>query len=125
MPARVSFIGPFVLLAALSLAAQPKPPNWPRFRGPDAAGIADGEHRPTRWDGTSGANIRWKVPIAGLAHSSPIGIVDAYNVRTGSKVYRERIPHHASGFRASPAIVDRTMYVRGQHHLFAIANTPQ
>jgi outer membrane protein assembly factor BamB len=72
MPARASIIGLAACLAALSLAAQPAPPNWPRFRGPDAAGIADGQHLPTRWDGTSGTNIRWKVPIAGLAHSSPI-----------------------------------------------------
>ena len=71
MPERVP-ISTAVLLAALSLAAQPAPPNWPRFRGPDAAGIADGQHLPTRWDSTSGTNIRWKVPIAGLAHSSPI-----------------------------------------------------
>jgi outer membrane protein assembly factor BamB len=72
MPARAPIIGLAACLAALSLAAQPAPPNWPRFRGPDAAGIADGQHLPTRWDGTSGTNIRWKVPIAGLAHSSPI-----------------------------------------------------
>ena len=61
-----------VLLATLALVAQPAPPNWPRFRGPDAAGIADGQHLPTTWNGTTGANIRWKVAIPGLAHSSPI-----------------------------------------------------
>jgi outer membrane protein assembly factor BamB len=61
-----------VLLATLTLAAQPAPPSWPRFRGPDAAGIADGQRLPTTWNGTTGANIRWKVAIPGLAHSSPI-----------------------------------------------------
>jgi outer membrane protein assembly factor BamB len=72
MRARVSIIGPAVLLAVLTSAAQPAPPSWPRFRGPDASGIADGQQLPVRWNGMDGTNIRWKVPIAGLAHSSPI-----------------------------------------------------
>jgi outer membrane protein assembly factor BamB len=50
--------------------SSPKP--WPSFRGLGAAGIADGQHPPTSWDVTDGTNIRWKVDVPGLAHSSPI-----------------------------------------------------
>ncbi|HYN06717.1 MAG TPA: PQQ-binding-like beta-propeller repeat protein [Vicinamibacterales bacterium] len=64
--------GVLAVLAGGTSANQPAPANWPRFRGPDAAGIADGEQLPTAWNGPGGTNIRWKVPIAGLSHSSPI-----------------------------------------------------
>ena len=46
--------------------------SWPSFRGPEASGIADGQHLPDRWSPTSGENILWRTPIPGLAHSSPI-----------------------------------------------------
>ena len=46
--------------------------NWPGFRGPSASGVADGQNLPDTWNGVTGANIRWKVEIPGLAHSSPI-----------------------------------------------------
>ncbi len=45
--------------------------NWPQFRGRGAAGIGSGSP-PTRWNVDTGENIQWKMPIAGLAHSSPI-----------------------------------------------------
>ena len=46
--------------------------NWPGFRGPSASGVADGQRLPDTWDGVKGTNIRWKVAVPGLAHSSPI-----------------------------------------------------
>jgi outer membrane protein assembly factor BamB len=46
--------------------------DWPQFRGPAAAGGADGQKLPDSWDVGKGANIRWKVPVPGLAHASPI-----------------------------------------------------
>ena len=46
--------------------------SWPSFRGPNASGIADGQNLPDSWDVKSGANILWRTPIPGLAHSSPI-----------------------------------------------------
>ena len=46
--------------------------NWPQFRGPAAAGVVEGRAMPVRWDAEKSVNIRWKVPIPGLAHSSPV-----------------------------------------------------
>ncbi len=46
--------------------------NWPGFRGPSASGVADGQKLPDTWSGVSGGNIKWKVAVPGLAHSSPI-----------------------------------------------------
>jgi outer membrane protein assembly factor BamB len=48
------------------------PRNWPQFRGPDATGIADGQHPPITWDVKTGTNVRWKTPIPGLGHSCPV-----------------------------------------------------
>jgi outer membrane protein assembly factor BamB len=57
-----------ILLAALPLFAG----EWPSFRGAAAAGVAEGQNLPDTWDGVKGTNLRWKVRIPGLAHSSPI-----------------------------------------------------
>ena len=46
--------------------------SWPSFRGPNAGGIADGQKLPDAWDVKTGANVRWRTKIPGLAHSSPI-----------------------------------------------------
>jgi outer membrane protein assembly factor BamB len=59
-------------LAALLLAVSALAQNWPSFRGPGASGVADGNRLPAAWSVSTGANIAWKTPIAGLAHSSPI-----------------------------------------------------
>jgi outer membrane protein assembly factor BamB len=46
--------------------------SWPSFRGPQAAGTADGQRLPDRWTVETGENILWRTSIPGLAHSSPI-----------------------------------------------------
>src|SRR5215472_10326253 len=56
------------LLLAFTAGAQ----NWPSFRGPSAAGVADGNQLPVAWNVSEGTNIAWKAPIPGLEHSSPI-----------------------------------------------------
>ena len=62
-------------------ADRPRPPleaerdddAWPSFRGPRASGIAAANQQlPDQWDVQAGTNILWKIPIPGLAHSSPI-----------------------------------------------------
>ncbi|MFN7927352.1 MAG: PQQ-binding-like beta-propeller repeat protein [Blastocatellia bacterium] len=58
----------FGWLSLSSLSAQ----SWPSFRGPQAAGIAEGHPTAVSWDGARGTNIKWKTPIPGLSHASPI-----------------------------------------------------
>ena len=43
--------------------------DWPRFRGPNGAGISDDKNIPATWDEK---NIAWKVELPGKGHSSPI-----------------------------------------------------
>jgi outer membrane protein assembly factor BamB len=46
--------------------------NWPSFRGARAAGVADRFTTPSHWSAASGLNVKWKKPIEGLGHSSPV-----------------------------------------------------
>jgi outer membrane protein assembly factor BamB len=56
------------LLAAPSAAAQ----DWPSFRGPQAAGVADTAQLPLTWDVAAGRNVAWTTAVPGLGHSSPV-----------------------------------------------------
>ena len=53
-------------------AAAPGAGSWPSFRGAAASGVADGQNLPDTWNAGTGENILWRVPVAGLAHSSPV-----------------------------------------------------
>ena len=46
--------------------------HWPSYRGHQAAGQAGGFAVPDTWDLESGENVRWRIPVEGLAHSSPV-----------------------------------------------------
>ncbi len=64
----VLFIGISSLLL-LNFEANAKA-NWPQWRGPAGQGISTEKNLPTTWTATR--NIKWKTPIAGRGHSSPI-----------------------------------------------------
>jgi outer membrane protein assembly factor BamB len=44
--------------------------NWPQWRGADGSGISNEKNLPAEWTPTK--NIKWKTPISGRGHSSPI-----------------------------------------------------
>jgi outer membrane protein assembly factor BamB len=46
--------------------------NWPQFRGPGATGVTEGLAKPVKFDASTSLNVRWKTPIPGLSHSSPV-----------------------------------------------------
>jgi outer membrane protein assembly factor BamB len=46
--------------------------NWPSFRGPGGNGVVYQSGFPTEWDGTSGTNIVWKIPVPKSGFNSPI-----------------------------------------------------
>jgi outer membrane protein assembly factor BamB len=53
-----------------SIAGGSPAPNWPQWRGPGGQGISTEKNLPTEWSVTK--NIKWKTPIVGRGHSSPI-----------------------------------------------------
>ncbi|HET9714301.1 MAG TPA: PQQ-binding-like beta-propeller repeat protein [Pyrinomonadaceae bacterium] len=60
----------FILTAVGLTTAQAQ--NWPQFRGPGATGVIEAQAQPVKWDAAKSENVRWKLAIPGLAHSSPI-----------------------------------------------------
>lgn len=69
----VRFTGFLTVAALLGITAvADAQTHWPQFRGPFARGVAEGHSTPTKWNVEAGENIKWKTPIPGLAHSSPI-----------------------------------------------------
>jgi outer membrane protein assembly factor BamB len=57
------------LAVTLSLRAA-GPSEWPQFRGPQGAGVADGSVLPEKWSATE--NVAWVVDVPGRGWSSPI-----------------------------------------------------
>jgi len=57
------------IFIASACCAEP-PTDWPRWRGPNADGVADGRKLPLRWSQTE--NIRWSVTLPGWGTSSPV-----------------------------------------------------
>jgi outer membrane protein assembly factor BamB len=49
---------------------EPPRTNWSQWRGPDGLGISTETNLPIEWSSTK--NIKWKTPIIGRGHSSPI-----------------------------------------------------
>lgn len=59
------------LTVAISAQAAPPNPDWPRFRGPTATGVAQDDPRlPETWSKTE--SVRWVTEIPGLGWASPI-----------------------------------------------------
>ncbi len=46
--------------------------NFPSFRGHNGNGVVIQKGVPTSWDGASGKNIAWKIPIALQGYNSPV-----------------------------------------------------
>ena len=44
--------------------------NWPSWRGPLRTGVAPQANPPVEW--SENRNVRWKVKLPGLGHSSPV-----------------------------------------------------
>jgi len=59
-----------ILVAVISTTVPAQ--NWPQFRGPGATGVVESQGQPVKWDAAASQNVRWKLAIPGLAHSSPV-----------------------------------------------------
>ena len=66
--ARLGPLFPVILIWALHAPAMAQ--EWTRFRGPDGSGVAaSGADIPAKW---SDRDVRWKVDLPGVGHSSPV-----------------------------------------------------
>ena len=46
--------------------------DWPGFRGIAAGGVDDAKALPLQWSVPDAKLVKWRVPVSGLGHSSPI-----------------------------------------------------
>lgn len=75
---------------------------------------------------TSSNNVVWSKQGRGSYMPTPLayrgqlyvlanqGVLDCYDLKTGQEIYRERIPHHGSGFSASPVASDGKLYLSSE-----------
>lgn len=61
----IALLSAIALLATTAGAA-----NWPQWRGPNGSGVSTEKNLPAEWN--ANRNIKWKTPIAGRGHSSPV-----------------------------------------------------
>jgi hypothetical protein len=80
--------------------------DWPRFRGPQGAGVSDETGLPTTWNATE--NIVWKTALPGFGSSSPIVLGDKVFLTCYSGYGLDpREPGRQTGLRQHTLCVDR------------------
>ncbi len=87
-----SFIATCMIGFGLPQCRAAESPNqfWPQWRGPLASGLAPTGNPPIQWSETN--NIRWKIPLPGKGHSSPIIWKDRIFVTAAAPFGEQREP---------------------------------
>jgi outer membrane protein assembly factor BamB len=74
----------------------------------------------------SSAHVAWRKTGRGSYMPTPLiykdvvyvlgnaGLLDAYDLRTGREIYRQRLEHRGSGFSASPVAADTRIYLSSE-----------
>ncbi|QDT39562.1 outer membrane protein assembly factor BamB family protein [Stratiformator vulcanicus] len=78
-------LGMIVLIAYPAQASAAE--HWPRFRGPDGAGVVSGTTIPSKW---AAEDYLWNVEIEGVGHSSPVVWGDRLFLNTATNDGRDR-----------------------------------
>ncbi|MFT7641740.1 MAG: outer membrane protein assembly factor BamB [Pirellulaceae bacterium] len=81
----------FAILFVLSFLSPAMSEDWPGWRGPRGDGSSVDKNLPVEWDGESQKNVKWKSPIDGYSHSSPIVWKDRIFVVSCVKESTERV----------------------------------
>src|SRR5262245_15460788 len=86
---------PACLLAFVAAAGEVAPTAdvlryWPQWRGPLANGVAPHAHPPVLW--SEKKNVRWKIPLPGKGHSTPIVFGDSVFITAAIPVGEARKP---------------------------------
>jgi len=84
---------------------------WPQWRGPLANGVAPYANPPVHW--SEQKNIRWKLPLSGKAHSSPIVFADRIFLTMAIPYGEAQKPvyDHAPGTHDNVPVTQRHQFV--------------
>ena len=111
----LSFIFLATLLTPISAengaSCEPLSSAWAQWRGPLASGASPNANPPVEWSETK--NIRWKVPLPGKGHSSPIVLGDTVYVLAAAPKGEAQPPVHdsAPGVHDSVPVTHRHEYM--------------
>src|SRR2546425_3624857 len=85
--------------------------NWSQWRGPLANGVAPHANPPIRWSETE--NLRWKIPLPGKGHSSPIIFGDSVFLMAAVPVGEPQEPvyDNAPGSHDNVGVTQRHQFV--------------
>jgi outer membrane protein assembly factor BamB len=86
--------------------------HWPQWRGPLANGVAPFANPPTYWSESN--HVRWKIPLPGKGHASPIVFGDAVFVLAAVPVGEAQKPV----FDDAPGVHDSVPVTH--HHQFVV-----
>jgi outer membrane protein assembly factor BamB len=79
--------------------------DWPGWRGPTGQGITDEKDLPRSWNGKTGENVLWKVPLKGSGQSSPIvwrqRVIVTAVLWPAGKSQKEYPEHHVTCYQAA------------------------
>jgi len=81
----------FALLCSFVADTSVNAENWPGWRGPRGDGSSVEKNVPQKWDGTTGENIVWKIPVPGEGHASPVVWGDCIFVPSCLKDSQDRV----------------------------------
>jgi outer membrane protein assembly factor BamB len=93
-----------VFAATVCLAAGSASADWPRFRGPNGAGVHKGKPMPVTWDAET--NIAWKTALPGAGAFSPVILGDALFVTSYSGYDRSQKSREMGDLKHHVARID-------------------
>lgn len=97
-------------LAGTVAAATDLQRSWPNWRGPLDSGVAPFADPPIQWSETN--HVRWRIPLPGRGHSSPITAGDRLYVMSASPTGEAQAPvfDQAPGVHDSIPVTHRHQY---------------
>ncbi|MBI1832165.1 MAG: PQQ-binding-like beta-propeller repeat protein [Planctomycetes bacterium] len=130
MPVRSLLARCLFSMTALTLAvAAVHADNWERFRGPNGDGVSNDKNIPVHFSATE--NVRWKAPLGGGGHSSPIVWGDrlflqttsddgsqrsliCFDANKGTELWRRSIPGKTVKIRFDSSLASATPTTDGE-----------
>ena len=109
-PARTGII-PALMIAVTGIDIEADE-DCPGFRGQDRQGVGSAAQAPLR--SSASEHVRWKTPIQGTGHSSPVVAATLAFQLVAENDIREPVV-------ATLAPMDGDFYICGQHHLFRVS----
>jgi len=96
----IILLSEILIFCAIAVASGPGTEyeqNWPQWRGPKATGEAPYGNPPLIWSETE--NVRWKIPIPGAGHASPVVWENQIFILTASETEQKASPEKMSAMR--------------------------